>query len=341
MNIRKDEIINWLKAYYDKLLLVIVLAALLAALAVLIWNTAREQKLRAADQLGPPPFPAPGKMPEAAAVFDAIEAANFPFQVGSWPSRLAVAELRVSCVKCGRPIPVNAEVCPFRNCAGQQPKITATRDSDFDGMPDEWEKKMGLDPGADDAVQDADRDGFTNFEEFNAGTHPKDDARFPPPLAKLRVLKIARVAFPLAFTGTIQVSPTERIFMLRNRQSGKDYSVALGETVEGYKLADYAKKTVRIKGRPGGEEELAVLIMSKDGKKIELAAGDKPGAQGEPAASLLYLIDNAKLLAKKGDIISLKNIEYKIVDITPRNVIVQNMQSGAETSLEPAEGLIK
>jgi hypothetical protein len=44
---------------------------------------------------------------------------------------------------------------------------TPAVDSDRDGMPDEWERALKLDPAsAADAVADADRDGYTNLEEY-------------------------------------------------------------------------------------------------------------------------------------------------------------------------------
>ena len=45
-------------------------------------------------------------------------------------------------------------------------------DDDDDGMPDEWENRYGLNPLLNDAADDADADGFTNMEEFLAGTEP-------------------------------------------------------------------------------------------------------------------------------------------------------------------------
>jgi hypothetical protein len=46
-------------------------------------------------------------------------------------------------------------------------KGTPYKDSDSDGMPDEWEVKHGLNPkNAADASQDRNKDGYTNIEEF-------------------------------------------------------------------------------------------------------------------------------------------------------------------------------
>ncbi|MBI3850882.1 MAG: pectate lyase [Verrucomicrobia bacterium] len=47
-------------------------------------------------------------------------------------------------------------------------------DTDRDGMPDEWEKRHGLNPNDPrDANDDANGDGYTNLEEFMNGTDPR------------------------------------------------------------------------------------------------------------------------------------------------------------------------
>jgi hypothetical protein len=63
-------------------------------------------------------------------------------------------------------------------------------DSDRDGMPDAWETAYGFNPNSDaDAHQDADGDGFTNLQEFLAGTGPhSSSSRFTTPVPLLPAL---------------------------------------------------------------------------------------------------------------------------------------------------------
>ncbi|MCD6108630.1 MAG: hypothetical protein J7J89_04070, partial [Thermoplasmata archaeon] len=48
-------------------------------------------------------------------------------------------------------------------------------DTDSDGMPDKWEIDYNLDPtDPNDASSDPDNDGYTNIEEYQNGTNPRD-----------------------------------------------------------------------------------------------------------------------------------------------------------------------
>ncbi len=53
-------------------------------------------------------------------------------------------------------------------------KGTPYVDTDKDGMPDEWEKKYGLNPNdPSDAIKDCNGDGYTNIEKYINGINPK------------------------------------------------------------------------------------------------------------------------------------------------------------------------
>ncbi|WP_428819053.1 hypothetical protein [Microbulbifer sp. MCCC 1A16149] len=59
----------------------------------------------------------------------------------------------------------------YEFAAGTNPLVDEFRDSDDDGMPDYWESLYGLDPWIDDAGGDADNDGLSNVQEYEAGTY--------------------------------------------------------------------------------------------------------------------------------------------------------------------------
>lgn len=48
----------------------------------------------------------------------------------------------------------------------QLPAVPPPPDQDRDGMPDEWERRHGLDPLRDDSAGDSDGDGWTNIEDY-------------------------------------------------------------------------------------------------------------------------------------------------------------------------------
>jgi uncharacterized repeat protein (TIGR01451 family) len=61
---------------------------------------------------------------------------------------------------------------PFNNHASV-PILVSPRDTDHDGIPDDWEVAHGLNPNdASDALLDSDCDGLTNLEEYRAGSNP-------------------------------------------------------------------------------------------------------------------------------------------------------------------------
>ena len=68
------------------------------------------------------------------------------------------------------------------NSGNDQPSETPSdQDTDGDGMPDNWEEEMGLDPSHDDAELDPDNDSISNIDEYENGSDPSEPADNLPP----------------------------------------------------------------------------------------------------------------------------------------------------------------
>ena len=194
--------LQFLTSPYDRILALIVLLCLLASLGWLWARVAAEktEHSRFKAALGRMQPKHPDSSPLDKSLFDKSAAAlKEPSQIPAWSNRLMVAELRVSCVSCRRPIPYAAVRCPFPDCGAEQP-AGELMDKDKDGMPDEWELKYGFNPlDPNDAGLDSDHDDFTNLEEYQSGTDPRDPKSHPPYTTKLRLTAIDPIPFRLTF----------------------------------------------------------------------------------------------------------------------------------------------
>jgi pectate lyase len=65
---------------------------------------------------------------------------------------------------------------------------TACTDTDSDGMPDAYETIVGFNPNLADASGDADKDGYTNIEEYLNGIDSSSDALIAPTGLRLEVV---------------------------------------------------------------------------------------------------------------------------------------------------------
>ncbi|MBW2441368.1 MAG: S8 family serine peptidase, partial [Deltaproteobacteria bacterium] len=59
------------------------------------------------------------------------------------------------------------------------PASIKINDNDSDSMADDWESDNGLNTSINDSADDPDGDGFTNFEEYEARTNPRNAASTP------------------------------------------------------------------------------------------------------------------------------------------------------------------
>jgi len=92
------------------------------------------------------------------------------------PKRDAVDERIIEMVRTGRPVFGDGIITDISQVGGYpEYKGTPYKDSDNDGMPDDWEVAHGLNPhDPSDASADSNGDGYTNIESFLWGIDPRE-----------------------------------------------------------------------------------------------------------------------------------------------------------------------
>ena len=165
-----------------------------------------------------------------------------------------VSERRVFCKSCKKPIKDGSKTCPFCNEAQPEPEKVVV-DSDGDGLPDDWEKKYGLDVTRNDADEDPDGDGFTNAEEYAAGTDPSDKNSHPDYFDSLKiVLPLKEKVLPFYLRSYMKTPSGMKLEFFdpkRRNDYGKNgyrYSVLVGEAIgdTGFSVKSFEQKEKKV-----------------------------------------------------------------------------------------------
>ena len=275
------------------------------------------------------------------------------------------SERRVLCSKCGKAISgdvVAVPACPY--CGEKQKEEKKpVLDADGDGLPDEWEKKYGLNVNdASDANADLDGDEFTNLEEYVAKTDPKDPKDHPDYLDSLKiVLPLKETYMPFLFTGAVQIPSGWRCsFYLPNSKDdsgygrkGRKLTAVIGEGIgdTDFVLKSYEKKEAKraIKGGQGLLKTVDVSEVSVerkgDGRKMVLVLAEnlkvKPAAV-DVQATLSYARGTVRTMdVVPGSEIDLNGAKYKVVEIKAAGkgakVTLENPLTGKKRTLVALE----
>jgi hypothetical protein len=264
-----------------------------------------------------------------------IERIGGEFEMPQYENRMFVSELRVSAVGSGKPIPYHALTDPFTGLEQPPVRAAADRDTDADGLPDEFELEHGLNPyDPDDAGFDLDGDGFTNREEYLAGTAIDDPEDFPDLTAKLRIREVRAVPFKLRFNAMMELPGGRLSFQLNMRNLSQTYFVQVGEVINdekhdivGYKVVEF------VPGVRGDPSKRDTLILEKGDKRIRLER-DKLVSENERVALLVFLLDGSEYPVRIGDALTLREQTYNVVDIKPDRVLLTDAQTGREYRIE-------
>lgn len=272
------------------------------------------------------------------------------------------SERRVLC-KCGKAISGDVKAvpaCPF--CGEkQQEEMKVVADTDGDGLPDDWEKRYGLninDPS--DANADLDGDEFTNLEEYAAKTDPKDPKDHPDYLDSLKiVLPLKETNMPFVFRKANKIPAGWRCeFFDPARKDdygrkGATLTALIGEEIAdtGFVLKSHTAKTAKqsIKGGEGLTKVVdaseAVVERKRDGKQITLVVQQGKSVRLAPMdvqATLSYERGTVKTMdVVPGSEIVLSGAKYKVSEIKAvgkgAKVTVENALSGKKRTIEALE----
>lgn len=342
---------NPLARHYDKVIAVAALAFLSLSLVYLTNAGTTRKKNEAAyiDQLGRL-RPASGDM-QAIGLADyenAARAVRAPVQLDRADALqvgFLAPERRVSCVAadCRKPIPYAAEACPF--CGGKQPippESDPGLDSDSDGIPDKIENKWGMNPNdAADAKGDLDGDGFTNLEEYLAGTDPRDPQAHPALVSLLRVKELRGKPMPLIFSG-VNKMPDGKLQLVFNQKTpqARTYWVREGAAIGESGWAAAGKVEVKFEERddpamPGGKRRVDVSTAEvkrlSDNKTVTLRIGET-GKHTDIEAVLALPLDNTEYTVLEGGEFKLREETFRVVSVDSgkTSVRIENKASGIQ-----------
>ena len=339
---------GFLVAHYDWVALGVAVLALAGGVAFYVMSLGEDADEAAAAAVADVNRLKPGqtgvKPVDMTAMRSAVRLTRSPAQLAEVSEKgesFLASERRVRCVKCKKAIPGDVKAfpaCPFCNTK-QKEEQKVVLDMDKDGLPDEWEKRYGLNPGdASDADKDTDGDDFTNLEEFLAKTDPTDRNDHPDYLDSLKLqLPLKETYMPFILVGANKIPAGWRCtFHFPNKKDTSGYAgrqglsltAVNGEEVgdSGFVFKSFEKKEGKraIKGGQGLMRTVdvsEVLVERKrDGKKVTLVMAESKREKPMPVdvqATLAYERGAGKSLdVVPGSEIELSGRKYRISAVT-------------------------
>ena len=268
------------------------------------------------------------------------------------------SDRRVYCAECAAPIPSDVKICV--ECGKSQPEeAQVVYDTDNDGLPDEWEKRFGLninDPA--DADLDSDGDLFSNREEFAAGTNPTDPKSHTPYTNYLSLqLPLKETKLPFYFDSVSKLPSGYRFQFIdpakvnpETRRKGVIYRPLLDEDIgdTGYVAKSYEAKNEKRKIAGGKgmtktiDVSVAKVVRKADGKEIELTVGDRKLQSVDTLATIVFdRGERQEFNVVAGDFIDLKGENYRVQSIRKEGnrvlVLLEHSTLGVKKLLEALE----
>ena len=265
---------------------------------------------------------------------------------------LFVPQRRVWCVDCLYPIPFSAAECPF--CHTKQPKPgeppdPSRVDSEGKGIPDKWRIKhfnhpVALAEDRSRAEDDADDDGFTNLQEFQAETNPRDLKDHPDLMALLCFKEITTRPYPFVFTSATHM-PDGSLQLIFN-EGDRTYFTKKGEAIgkTGLVYSNCIQKSERkLDPRMGVPIQIdryeVSLFRPADGKTFVLHDNDpRATMEQQIVLTLTAGTKTTEYRVSAGGILELDGQRYKVdvnlgVDGKPCSVVLENTLTARKSTV--------
>jgi len=202
-----------------------------------------------------------------------------------------------------------------------------------DGIQVGWKLKYGLSPEDPDVAQrDEDQDGFTNLEEYEKKSDPKDPASSPSKWVKVKIASVDSSKMSVSFSGKSAGRYTLRF---KAGAKPKDVDVGLGEKVwvlASTKGIEIVKSEEEAKGKAGGTNVCphSIPLLVKDYK-------DDKGKRMDEKTKTENEYDDSMLALQRMDEIN-ETIEIKIDERGKSRGVEWSVGDVRLISLVPGEG---
>lgn len=210
----------------------------------------------------------------------------------------------------------------------EKPVIKDINDIDGDGIPNDVEEKLGMnpnDPG--DSHDDMDGDGFSNLFEYKKGTRLNDPKDHPPMYTRLFMSALKVVELDAMLMKVSAAGDKKANWDIQVNIGDKTRFLLLGDTValekgRSYKIIDVISDVKKV--MDGSVEvqrdESKIVCQSVDGKYTITMEVGKRAKSPLPKAFLADIADDKEYSVDIGDKISIGGpltgtVEYKIQEI--------------------------
>ena len=203
-------------------------------------------------------------------------------------------------------------------------------------VPNEWLLKYGLDLLDLHVLdEDPDLDGFSNIEEWQAKTDPKDKNSHPAYTTKLFLDKWIKVPFRLLFNG--RPDPiTYQIDTLDLHQPTQ--FLHMGDTIEGtkYKIVKFEEKSHKDESGIDHDDSELTVENADTGKTVVMLVG-KVVDDPDSYAQFKYFWKGATTIKVKKEgtfpINPETDISYKVIDIDDNGAKITNLKTNEEIAI--------